>query len=90
MEMVNKVESLIFKQVLHYPVIQVIQNKIMVINDQCYVDHFCDDNCVIHTPHGQYLIEGTMLRIKEYGDYVLRIESEGIKKIEIVGDKGEK
>ena len=27
MEMVNKVESLIFKQALNYPLIQLIQNK---------------------------------------------------------------
>ena len=35
------------------------------------------------------MILGVNLRIKEYGDLVIRIESDSIKKIEIVGDKNE-
>ena len=32
MEMINKVESLIFKQALNYPLIQLIQNKTVIVN----------------------------------------------------------
>ena len=35
MEIINKVEGLIFKQVLHYPLIQVVENKTVIINDRC-------------------------------------------------------
>lgn len=89
MEMVNKVESLIFKQALNYPLIQLIQNKTVIVNDRCTVEHFTEESCVLKTPDHQYMILGVNLRIKEYGDLVIRIESDSIKKIEIVGDKNE-
>ena len=83
MEMINKVESLIFKQALSYPLIQLIQNKSVIVNDRCTVENFTEESCILKTP------DGVNLRIKEYGDLVIRIESDGIKKIEIVGDMDE-
>ena len=44
MEMVNKVESLIFKQALNYPLIQLIKNKTVIVNDHCTVENFTE-NC---------------------------------------------
>ncbi|HAX73435.1 MAG TPA: hypothetical protein DCY20_07920 [Firmicutes bacterium] len=90
MEIVNRVESLIFRQALNYPIVQILQNKTVIINDKCLVDHFSEEYCIIQTPTVQYVLAGTNLRIKEYGDYVLKIESDGVKKIEIVGDNSEK
>lgn len=90
MEIINKVEGLIFKQVLHYPLIQVVENKTVIINDRCTVEHFSEEFCKIKTPHICYELTGVNLRVKEYGDFVIRIESDGVKKIEIVGDQNEK
>ena len=89
MEMINKVESLIFKQALSYPLIQLIQNKSVIVNDRCTVENFTEESCILKTPDNRYVIFGVNLRIKEYGDLVIRIESDSIKKIEIVGDKNE-
>ena len=50
MEMVNKVESLIFKQALNYPLIQLIQNKTVIVNDRCTVEHFTEESCVFKDP----------------------------------------
>lgn len=90
MEIINKVEGLIFKQVLHYPLIQVVENKTVIINDRCTVEQFTEEFCKIKTPHICYELTGANLRVKEYGDFVIRIESDGVKKIEIVGDQNEK
>ena len=89
MEMVNKVESLIFKQALNYPLIQLIKNKTVIVNDHCTVENFTETSCILKTPENKYIISGENLRIKEYGDLVIRIESDRIKKIEIVGDRNE-
>ena len=89
MEMVNKVESLIFKQALNYPLIQLIKNKTVIVNDHCTVENFTETSCILKTPENKYIISGENLRIKEYGDLVIRIESDRIKKIEIVGDRYE-
>lgn len=89
MEMVNKVESLIFKQALNYPLIQLIKNKTVIVNDHCTVENFMETSCILKTPENKYIISGENLRIKEYGDLVIRIESDRIKKIEIVGDRNE-
>lgn len=87
--MINKVESLIFKQALEYPLIQLIQNKTVIVNDRCTVESFTEELCELKTPDNRYLIEGINLRIKEYGDFIIRIESDRVKKIEIVGDRDE-
>lgn len=89
MEMVNKVESSIFKQALNYPLIQLIKNKTVIVNDHCTVENFTETSCILKTPENKYIISGENLRIKEYGDLVIRIESDRIKKIEIVGDRNE-
>ena len=89
MEMVNKVESLIFKQALNYPLIQLIKNKTVIVNDHCTVENFTETSGILKTPENKYIISGENLRIKEYGDLVIRIESDRIKKIEIVGDRNE-
>ena len=89
MEMINKVESLIFKEAMSYPLIQIIKNKTVIINDRCTVENFTEESCILKTPDNCYLISGINLRIKEYGDLVIRIESDRIKKIEIVGDVDE-
>ena len=89
MEMINKVESLIFKQALDYPLIQLIQNKTVIVNDRCTLESFTEELCELKTSDNHYLIVGVNLRIKEYGDFIIRIESDSIKKIEIVGDRDE-
>ena len=90
MQMLSKVESAIFKQTLHYPLLQVVENKTVIINDRCTVEHFTDDFCMVKTPDCTYQLSGINFRVKEYGDCVIRIESDGVKKIEIVGDENEK
>lgn len=89
--MVNKVESLIFNQVLNQPYLQLIKNKIVTINHRCIVNQFTDEVCTISTPEGRYRLSGKNLRVKEYGDYFIRIESDGIDKIEVIqaGDQHE-
>ena len=47
MEMVNKVESLIFKQALNYPLIQLIKNKTVIVNDHCTVENFTETSCIL-------------------------------------------
>ena len=84
MQMLSKVESAIFKQTLHYPLLQVVENN------RCTVEHFTDDFCMVKTPDCTYQLSGINFRVKEYGDFVIRIESDGVKKIEIVGDENEK
>lgn len=54
------------------------------------VEHFTDDFCMVKTPDCTYQLSGINFRVKEYGDFVIRIESDGVKKIEIVGDENEK
>ena len=61
----------------------------MCIRDSCTVENFTEESCILKTPDNRYVIFGVNLRIKEYGDLVIRIESDGIKKIEIVGDMDE-
>lgn len=90
MQMLNKVESAIFKQTLHYPLLQVVENKTVIINDRCTVEHFADDFCIVRASSCTYRLSGIDFSVKEYGDFVIRIESNGVKKIEIVGDVNEK
>ena len=45
---------------------------------------------MVKTPDCTYQLSGINFRVKEYGDFVIRIESDGVKKIEIVGDENEK
>ena len=89
MEMVNKVESLIFNQVLNQPSLQLIKNKIVTINHHCLVKQFTEDTCLISTPEGRYRLTGKNLRVKEYGDCFIRIESDGIEKIEVMQEEDE-
>ena len=90
MEMVNRVEALIFNQGLNYPLVQIIKNETVLINSQCIVREFTDEICQISTPEGGYHLTGINLRIKEYGDSFIRIESDGIAKIEIIKDGDKK
>ncbi len=90
MELFHRVESMIFEKTLQYPSIQVLKNKEVIIQAQCYVKEFTDTRCVIHTPHGHYQIKGQNLSLNEYADFVLKIQSDGISQIEIVGDLLEK
>ncbi len=53
------------------------------------MENFTETSCILKTPENKYIISGENLRIKEYGDLVIRIESDRIKKIEIVGDRNE-
>ena len=55
MEMVNKVESLIFKQALNYPLIQLIKNKTVIVNDHCTVENFTETSCNLKTPENKYI-----------------------------------
>lgn len=85
MEVLTKVETLIFNQKLNYPLLQLIKNKVVQINTACHIKEFNEDSCDIITAGGQYRITGSDLRVKEYGDSFMRIESSGIDKIEILG-----
>lgn len=91
MTIINKVEALIFNQTMSYPQLQLIKNATVIINTRCIVKNFTDELCQVANSEGQYLITGTNLRIKEYGDLFIRIESDGIKTIEIRknGDQNE-
>lgn len=89
--MISKVEALIFNQGLNDCHLQLIKNQTILINNRCLVKEFTDDTCLISTPEGRYYLTGTNLRIKDYSERFIRIESDGIKKIEIIkdGDKNE-
>jgi hypothetical protein len=86
MEVLTKVESLIFRQSLSYPMVQVVKNRSVLINNRCVIKQFTDEDCILATPEGGYRIEGRNLRVKEYGDSFIRIDSDGIKKLELIGD----
>ena len=79
--MIEKVESLIFKQALGYPLVQLVNNESVLISNKCSIKHFADDICIVQTPEGRYEVSGDNLRVAEYGDYFIRIESDYIEKI---------
>ena len=86
MEIIQRVETMIFEKTLQYPSIQILKNKTVIIQAQCYVEVFTDTECVIHTSYGNYKITGKNLSLNEYADFILRIQSDGILRVEIEGD----
>lgn len=77
-------ESLIFKQALGYSLVQLVNNQTVLISNRCSIKHFTDDICLVDTPQGQYEVAGSNLRVVEYGDEFIRIESD---LIELIGFK---
>ena len=74
-------ESIIFKQAVGYPLLQLVNNQTVLISTRCFIRHFTDDICTVETLQGNYEIEGTNLRVVEYGDSYIRIESDMIQNI---------
>jgi len=82
--MIEKVESLIFKQAVGEPLVQLVNNQTVLISNRCSIKHFTDDVCQVDTPQGRYEVAGHNLRVAEYGDHFIRIESD---LIEFIGFK---
>jgi len=79
--MMKKMESLIFKQALGYSLVQLVNNQTVLISNRCSIKQFADDSCLIIIPQGKYEIVGENLRVAEYGDDFVRIESDLIASI---------
>ncbi|MCL1950956.1 MAG: YabP/YqfC family sporulation protein [Turicibacter sp.] len=77
--MIKKMESLIFKQSLGYCLVQLVNNRTVLISNRCSIKQFTETGCHIIVPNGRYEISGQNLRVAEYGDDFVRIESDLIK-----------
>ena len=90
MEVIGRVEQLIFEKTSQHPSLQLLQNKIVVIQAKCEIEVFTDHMCLIKTPSATYRISGKNLSLSEYADFSLQSKSDGIQGILVEGGVYEK
>ena len=90
MEVIERVEQLIFEKTSQHPSLQLLQNKLIVIQAKCEIELFTDELCFIKTPSATYQIKGSNLSLSEYADFSLQIKSDGIQAILVEGGVYEK
>ena len=85
MEISKKIEDLIFNTNATSN-IEIERNKIVTVSAKSEIMGFTESECRLAAAGGSsYKITGKNLRIKEYSDFYIRVESDNIEEVKIIG-----
>ena len=88
MKIAKKIEDLIFNTNAMSN-IEIERNKIVTVGAKSEIMSFTEDECRLDAVGGSsYKITGRNLRIKEYSDFYIRVESDSIEEVKIIGVDG--